>query len=163
MQDPVAVALKFGFLAVLYLFLLWVARSAMKDLAGNEEASLAMEAPVDDGLAESRPRDRGGPDLRAGVSPQLEVVAAMGLEPGTTFDIGEGATLGRADHSDIQIDDPFASSAHARVFARGHFMYIEDMGSTNGTYHNGRRLRSAERLKTGDTVRIGDTEYRYQE
>ena len=42
-------------------------------------------------------------------------------------------------------------------------MYIEDMGSTNGTYLNGRRLRSAERLKVGDTVRIGETEYRYQE
>jgi pSer/pThr/pTyr-binding forkhead associated (FHA) protein len=42
-------------------------------------------------------------------------------------------------------------------------MYIEDMGSTNGTYLNGRRLRAAERLKTGDTVRIGETEYRYQE
>jgi len=160
MQDPVAVALKFGFLAVLYLFLLWVARSAMKDLAGNDDASMAMEAPAEGEVP--RPRERG-PDLRSGVSPQLEVVAAMGLEPGTTFDVGEGATLGRADHSDIRIDDPFASSAHARVFARGHFMYIEDMGSTNGTYHNGRRLRSAERLKVGDTIRIGDTEYRYQE
>ena len=162
MQDPVAVALKFGFLAVLYLFLLWVARSAMKDLAGNDEASLAMEAPAEGEVPRPRERERG-PDLRSGVSPQLEVVAAMGLEPGKTFDIGEGATLGRAEHSDIQIDDPFASSAHARIFARGHFMYIEDMGSTNGTYHNGRRLRSAERLKVGDTVRIGDTEYRYQE
>ena len=162
MQDPVAVALKFGFLAILYLFLLWVARSATKDLAGSEEASLAMEASSEGDVP--RPREpRGGPDLRSGVSPQFEVVAAMGLEPGTTFDIGEGATLGRAEHSDIQIDDPFASSAHARVFARGHFMYIEDMGSTNGTYHNGRRLRSAERLKNGDSVRIGDTEYRYQE
>ena len=162
MQDPVAVALKFGFLAVLYLFLLWVARSAMKDLAGNEEASMAMEAPSEGEVPRSRVRDQG-PDLRAGVSPQLEVVAAMGLEPGTTFDIGDGVTLGRAEHSDIPIDDPFASSAHARIFARGHFMYVEDMGSTNGTYHNGRKLRSAERLKNGDTVRIGDTEYRYQE
>lgn len=168
MQDPVAVALKFGFLAVLYLFLLWVARSAMKDLAGNEEASLAMEAAAADTDVPPRSRDRepaGGsaPDLRAGVQPSLEVVAAMGLDPGTTFDVGDGATLGRADHSDIRVDDPFASSAHARVFSRGHFMYIEDMGSTNGTYHNGRRLRSAERLKMGDSIRIGDTEYRYQE
>jgi pSer/pThr/pTyr-binding forkhead associated (FHA) protein len=61
------------------------------------------------------------------------------------------------------VDDPFASSAHARIFPRGQFMYIEDMGSTNGTYLNGRRLRAAERLKPGDTVRIGETEYRYQE
>jgi hypothetical protein len=162
MQDPVAVALKFGFLAVLYLFLLWVARSAVKDLSGNAEASVAIDAPDTEGGVPRRDRDAGR-DLRSGVSPKLEVVAAMGLEPCTTFDIGDGATLGRADSADIQIDDPFASSVHARIFVREQFMYIEDMGSTNGTYHNGRRLRSAERLKQGDSVRIGDTEYRYQE
>ena len=61
------------------------------------------------------------------------------------------------------MDDPFASSAHARIFSRGDFMWIEDMGSTNGTYLNGRTLRSAERLKMADIVRIGDSEYRYQE
>jgi hypothetical protein len=160
MQDPVAVALQFGFLAVLYLFLLWVARSSMRDLSRNEDASVVMDA--DDAGAVPR-RERQGPDLRAGVDPRLEVVAAMGLEPGTEFEIGDSATMGRADGSDIPVDDPFASSVHARIFPRGQFMYIEDMGSTNGTYLNGRRLRTAERLKVGDTVRIGETEYRYQE
>ena len=87
----------------------------------------------------------------------------MGHEPGAVFDVGEGATMGRADGSDIPVDDPFASSAHARIFTRGDFMYIEDMGSTNGTYLNGRQLRTAERLKVADVVRIGDSEYRYQE
>jgi FHA domain-containing protein len=159
-QDPVAVALKFGFLAVLFLFILWVARSSMRDLTQHDDASLVMDG--DDGVAVPR-RDRHGPDLRAGVDPRLEVVAAMGLDAGTAFELAEGATMGRADGADIPIDDPFASSVHARIFPRGQFMYIEDMGSTNGTYLNGRRLRSAERLKVGDTVRIGETEYRYQE
>jgi FHA domain len=161
-QDPVAVALKFGFLAVLYLFLLWVARSSMRDLTEHDEASVVMDA-AEAGAVPRRGRKQQGPDLRSGVEPRFEVVAAMGLEPGTRFDLSEGATMGRAEGSDIEIDDPFASSVHARIFPRGHFMYIEDMGSTNGTYHNGRRLRGAERLKTGDSVRIGDTEYRYQE
>ena len=161
MQDPVAVALKFGFLAVLYLFLLWVARSSLRDLSSHEEASIVADTgPA--AVAVPRRRQRG-PDLRAGVEPRLEVVAAMGLEPGTDFDISEGATMGRAEGADIEIDDPFASSVHARIFPRGQFMYIEDMGSTNGTFLNGRRLRAAERLKVGDTVRIGETEYRYQE
>lgn len=158
MDEPLAVALKFGFLAVLYLFLIWVARSASRELArteGNAVAEPAGPAP--------RRRERGGPDLRAGVSPRLEVVAAMGHEPGTIFDVGDGATMGRADSADIPVDDPFASSAHARVFNRGDYMYVEDMGSTNGTYLNGRQLRQAERLKVADVVRIGDTEYRYQE
>jgi hypothetical protein len=158
-DEPLAVALKFGFLAVLYLFLLWVARSASRDLS-RYEASAAAEAPEPSPVHR---RERSGPDLRAGVEPRLEVVAAMGHEPGASFDLRDGATLGRSDTADVQVDDPFASSAHARIFSRGEFMYIEDMGSTNGTYLNGRQLRTAERLKVADVVRIGDSEYRYQE
>lgn len=159
MDEPLAVALKFGFLAVLYLFLLWVARSAIRDLRRYEGSSVAepVEAP---NPGRSR---RAGPDLRAGVAPRLEVVAAMGHEPGTSFDVGDGATLGRSNGADIRIDDPFASSAHARIFPRGDFMYVEDMGSTNGTYLNGRQLRQAQRLRMADVIRIGDSEYRYQE
>ena len=160
MDEPLAVALKFGFLVVLYLFLLWVVRSAMRDLARYGGSAAAAE-PVE--MPGPGRRERGTPDLRAGVSPRLEVVAAMGHEPGTTFDVGEGATFGRSNGADIQVDDPFASSANARIFDRGGFMYVEDMGSTNGTYLNGRQLKTAERLSMGDTIRIGDSEYRYEE
>jgi hypothetical protein len=159
-DEPLAVALKFGFLAVLYLFLLWVARSAMKDLARSGAGAPAAEAA---GPPSPRRRERAIPDLRAGVQPRLEVVAAMGHHPGTTFDVGAGATMGRSDGAEIRVDDPFASSAHARVFQRGDFMYLEDMGSTNGTYLNGRQVRTAERLKVADLIRIGDSEYRYEE
>jgi FHA domain len=160
MDEPLVVALKFGFLAVLYLFLLWVARSSMKDLSragGGAAAAEAVEA------SRPRRRDPALPNLRAGVAPRLEVVAAMGHQPGTNFDVGNGATLGRSDGADINVNDPFASSAHARIFPRGDFMYVEDMGSTNGTYLNGRQIRTAERLKVAGTIRIGDSEYRYQE
>jgi hypothetical protein len=160
-DEPLAVALKFGFLLVLYLFLLWVVRSAMKDLAGYERASAAAE-PAEP-AKRRRAQESAVPNLRAGVSPRLEVVAAMGHEPGTTFDIGEGATMGRSDGAEIRVDDPFASSAHARIFARGEYMYLEDMGSTNGTYLNGRQVRSTERLRMADVIRIGDSEYRYEE
>jgi FHA domain len=159
-DEPLAVALKFGFLAVLYLFLLWVARSSMKDLSRAGAGAAAAE-PVEP--PSPRRHDSGLPDLRAGVEPRLEVVAAMGHQPGTTFDVGSGATMGRSNGADINVDDPFASSAHARIFQRGDYMFVEDMGSTNGTYLNGRQIRSAERLKVADKIRIGDTEYRYQE
>ena len=160
MDEPLAVALKFGFLLVLYLFLLWVARSAMRDLSRYERAAAA--EPVE---PPSRRRQEQGalPNLRAGVAPHLTVVAAMGHEPGTTFDVGEGATMGRSDGAAIRIDDPFASSAHARIFPQGEFMYLEDMGSTNGTYLNGRQVKATERLKMADVIRIGDSEYRYEE
>jgi FHA domain len=160
MDEPLAVALKFGFLLVLYLFLLWMARSAMRDLArygGTAAAAEPVEAP---GPAR---RERSGRDLRAGVSPRLQVVAAMGHEPGTTFDVGDGLTFGRSDGADVRVDDPFASSAHARIFDRGGVMHLEDMGSTNGTYLNGRQVKTPQRLSIGDTIRIGDSEYRYEE
>jgi pSer/pThr/pTyr-binding forkhead associated (FHA) protein len=159
-DEPLAVALKFGFLAVLYLFLLWVARSAMKDLSRSGSGEVAAE-PVDP--SSLRRRDPAGPDLRAGVDPRLTIVAAMGHEPGNSFAVGTGATMGRSDSAEIRVDDPFASSAHARIFARGEFMYLEDMGSTNGTYLNGRQVKTAERLKVADVIRIGDSEYRYEE
>jgi pSer/pThr/pTyr-binding forkhead associated (FHA) protein len=161
--DPVAVALKFAFLIVLYLFLLWVARSSLKDMRSTSQyVEPVTDAAPPPGARE--PRRRSGPDLRAGVEPRLEVIAAMGHEPGTVFSLGDGgATMGRSAGSDIEVDDPFASSAHARIFPRGDFMFIEDMGSTNGTFLNGRQLRRAEQLKVADKIRIGDTEYRYQE
>jgi pSer/pThr/pTyr-binding forkhead associated (FHA) protein len=162
MDEPLAVALKFGFLAVLYLFLLWVARSALRDLSRGVEpvGSAQAAAPPDPG----RPRaDDNGGGLLGVVDPRLEVIAALGHQPGTVFDLRDGATLGRSDHAEIRVDDPFASSAHARIFQRGDFMLVEDMGSTNGTYLNGRQLRGAERLKVADVIRIGDSEYRYQE
>jgi hypothetical protein len=159
-SDPIAVLLKFGFLAVLYLFLVWVVRSARRDLRGRAATDAGLDSPTDGLRREAR---RGDFDMREGVHPLLSVVAAMGHEPGTQFDIGDGATLGRSPSADIQIDDPFASSAHARIFPRGQFMYIEDMGSTNGTYLNGRQLRTPQQLKVSDSIRIGDTEYRYEE
>jgi FHA domain len=159
-DEPLAVALKFGFLAVLYLFLLWVARSAIRDLSRYEGAASAAEPREQ---RDARRRHGPLPKVPAVVDPKLEVVAAMGLDPGTAFDVRDGATLGRSDGADIRIDDPFASSAHARIFARGEFMYVEDMGSTNGTYLNGRQIRTAERLKMADVIRIGDSEYRYRE
>jgi FHA domain len=160
MDEPLAVALKFGFLLVLYLFLLWVVRSAMRDLSRYESSAAAAE-PVEP--PRRRRRESALPNLRDGVAPRLQVVAAMGHDPGTTFDIGEGATMGRSEGAEIRVDDPFASSAHARIFSRGEYMYLEDMGSTNGTYLNGRQVRSTERLRPADVIRIGDSEYRYEE
>ena len=150
--DPIAVALKFGFLAVLYLFLLWVAWSATRDVAGRRRP-----------LGESADAGRSDGGMPSGVHPRLVVVAAMGHEPGTAFEIHDEAVMGRAPTSDVQIEDAFASSAHARVFPRGQSMYIEDLGSTNGTYLNERQLEAVEELRPDDTVRIGETEYRYQE
>jgi hypothetical protein len=152
-DEPLAVALKFGFIAVLYLFLLWVARSALRDLSRPAaNASGRGSHKLGDGEAGEVKGD-----------PRLEVVAALGYEPGSTWDLYEGATMGRSDNVDIRVDDQYASSSHARIFPRSGTLHVEDMGSTNGTYLNGKQLTRPEKLSSGDEIRIGDSEYRYLE
>jgi FHA domain len=156
--DPLAILLKFGFLAVLYLFLLFIARSALRDLRRDEE--------VPAGAARAGRAGRAGavPDGQpVEVNPRLEVIAAKGHEAGREFDVRAGARLGRAQTSEVSLEDSYASAAHARVYPRDGAMFIEDLGSTNGTYVNGRELTRPLQLAEGDTVRIGDTELRYRE
>ena len=157
--DPIAVMLKFGFLAVLYLFLLFIARSALRDLRRGDDAVPAAAAPA---IGAPGRGSGGGPDGDA-FSPRLEVVAAKGHEPGHTFAVHSGAQLGRSESADVRIDDSFASASHARIYPSARGLVIEDLGSTNGTYVNGRQLTRPLELEVDDTVRIGDTELRYRE
>ena len=158
--DPVAILLKFGFLAVLYLFLLWIARSALRDLRRDERGLAPAGAGYGAGGADggiAADGDRPAPE------PRLEVIAAKGHSPGEVFDVRAGARLGRAASSDVHIDDSYASAAHARVYPRGGRVVIEDLGSTNGTFVNGHQLTRPLELEPNETVRIGDTELRYRE
>ena len=156
--DPVAVALKFGFLAVLYLFLFWMARSALKDLRrGSGEAA----APAYEDATGMHHATAGLNDSAVG-TPKLRVATAAGLRAGSAYDLSEGATLGRGDNADIQLEDTFASSAHARLVAQGDVIVLEDLGSTNGTYLNGEPLRGPQPLHVGDSIRIGDSEFTFE-
>ena|SRR5215203_2377120 len=154
MLDPVAVALKFGFLAVLYLFLLWMARSALKDLrrtAGDAPVAAAPDAALD---ATGIHQATGAPKLRVG--------SGAGLRAGAAYDLSEGALLGRGDQADIVLEDSFASSRHARLVPRGDVIVLEDLGSTNGTYLNDEPLRGPQPLHPGDRIRIGDTAFTFE-
>ena len=158
--DPVAVALKFGFLAVLYLFLLWMARSALRDLRGSSAAESAPSQGLEDATGMHVAADGlGGESLGA---PRLRVESAAGLRGGAAYDLSEGAVLGRSADSDIPLEDSFASSAHARLVPQGDTMVLEDLGSTNGTYLNGEPLRGPQPLHVGDKIRIGDSEFTFE-
>lgn len=164
MLAPVSVGLKFGFLIVLYLFLIWVAWSAMRDLRrGRRGVVQADQAgrydatgmyPAANGLGDHEIDD---------FEPRLQVERVPGHESGSAYEIpNQGATLGRGD-VEIRLDDPFASAHHARISREGHVIVIEDLGSTNGTYLNEEPLRGPQPLHPGDRIRIGDSEFSYQQ
>jgi hypothetical protein len=154
MADPIEALLKFAFIAVLYLFLLWVARSALKDLR--------RPAPRAGGYVDAdynAAADGFGPRSS---SARLIAEHGGGLYAGQAFVVGSGLMIGRAGGIEVRIDDNFASGHHARVFDHDGMVYLEDMNSTNGTYLNGERVEGQEPLQPDDRIRIGDTEFRYE-
>jgi FHA domain len=164
--EPVSVALKFGFLAVLYLFLLWVVRSALKDLRRSRDAAGAggpvSVAPPPDATGLHRADEDpllAAAQLAAG-EPRLVVEHAPGHPSGIAYALANGATLGRGD-VEIRLEDPFASSHHARIERQGAVVVLEDLGSTNGTYLNDEQLGGPQPLHHGDRIRIGDSEFSY--
>ena len=159
MLDPVAVALKFGFLAVLYLFLLWMARSALKDLRRSAHEGDAAGAPD---YSDATGMHTAGSSARPGGTPKLRVAAGAGLRAGAAYDLSQGALLGRGDQADIVLEDSFASSSHARLVPHGDVIVLEDLGSTNGTYLNDEPLRGPQPLHPGDRIRIGDSAFTFE-
>lgn len=145
--EPVSVALKFAFLGLLYLFLLWIAFSARRDLKRNSDGP-------------SNEPGFGG----SGSAPDawLVVDASRSLDPGSRFDLFGGATLGRSAEADIAFTDRYASGLHARVYPRGDRYFVEDMNSTNGTLLNGAEVIGETELADGSVIAIGDTSFRFQ-
>jgi pSer/pThr/pTyr-binding forkhead associated (FHA) protein len=157
--EPVSVALKFGFLAVLYLFLLWVVRSALKDL--RRGGVPANGAPPPDATGLYSASTLGNADV-AQRSPRLVVERAPGHDPGMIYDLDGDIVLGRGDQTAIRLEDPFASARHARVYEQAGAVVIEDLHSTNGTYLNEELLETPRPLHPGDHVRIGDSEFVFE-
>lgn len=161
MLAPVSVGLKFAFLGVLYLFLMWVAWSALRDLRRGRggSADADRQPPVDATGVYSAAEPLLDPGLD--FEPRLLVQRVPGLAAGAAYEISNrGVTLGRGD-VEIHLEDPFASSRHARISRQGHIAVIEDLGSTNGTYLNGELLSGPQPLHDGDRIRIGDCEFSY--
>ncbi len=152
--DPAAVALKFAFLGVLYLFLLVVARSALKDLRGGSGGAF----PADDGTG----MHAVAPGRVAATDANLVSVGGGGLTPGEQIDLFGGVTIGRSEQADVRIEDRFASGIHCRVHTRGNAYFVEDLDSTNGTYLNGADLHGEAPLHDMDEIRIGDTQLRFE-
>jgi hypothetical protein len=147
--------LKIGFLVLLYLFLWRIVRTASRDLRTPQESFV---------LAPQQVRKAPAAERRAAAG-RLVVVSdgASTDASGAVFEIDTAAvTVGRGRSNDIPLDDDFASTLHARVESRQDGVWLEDVGSTNGTAVNGILIDSPRKLSPGDVIRIGETDLRFE-
>jgi FHA domain len=130
-------AVRLLFLFLVYLFLFQVVRALVRDLRAATRSAV---------------HEIG----------RLHVLASPAGDPpvGATFALDAITSLGRDVNNSIVIEDPFASSEHAVLTYRGRDWYVEDVGSTNGTYVNGNRVDGVAPLGFGDEVQVGQVRMR---
>jgi hypothetical protein len=152
--DEVLLILKIAFLVLLYLFIWRIVRTASRDLRLPQE-SFVLAPSAAAGVHVSRPGPTTG---------RLVVVRSADLEAGQDFELNSSQlTVGRSNGNDIAIaTDEYASARHARFEPRADGVWVQDLGSTNGTFLNGTRLERPRRLSRGDVVRVGETDLRYE-
>jgi pSer/pThr/pTyr-binding forkhead associated (FHA) protein len=150
--DEALLLLKIGFLVLLYLFLWRVVRTASRDLRTPQESFV---------LAPQQVR-QAAPQKRK-VTGRLVVSNGDSKGDSAVYEIDTMAvTVGRGAGNDIPLDDEFASTLHARVESRPDGVWLEDVGSTNGTAVNGVPIDQARKLAPGDVIRIGETDLRFE-
>lgn len=155
--DVALLALKIGFLILLYLFIWAVVRSATRDLRAAPQESLVIGAQEADAL-----RARYEPVVRVPRA-RLLVLDSPALQAGSMLEVAAPTRLGRGGENAVRLDgDEFVSTRHALLEPRPDGLWVEDLGSTNGTFVNGARVTSARLLRTGDVLRIGQTDLRVE-
>jgi pSer/pThr/pTyr-binding forkhead associated (FHA) protein len=152
--ETTLLVLKIAFLVILYLFIWRIVRSAARDLRLPQESMILSPQQASALLAQPVARELG----------RLVVVKSPVLGEGNVYAIDSSAlTVGRGVDNDLSINgDEYASARHARFEPRRDGVYVEDIGSTNGTFVNGIRLTQERRLAPGDVVRIGETDLRFE-
>ncbi|HEY2327642.1 MAG TPA: FHA domain-containing protein [Gaiellaceae bacterium] len=152
--ETTLLVLKLAFLVVLYLFIWRIVRSAARDLRLPQESMILGPAQVA-GMLQAAPRIELG---------HLVVVSSPALDEGHVLTLdAHPLSVGRGGGNDVPLpDDEFASTRHARIEARHDGVWVDDIGSTNGTFVNGIRVTRPRRLAPGDVVRIGETDLRFE-
>ena len=155
--EETLLVLKVAFLVLLYLFIWAVVRSATRDLRTAPQESLVIGAQEADVL-----RARYGQVVET-PSARLLVMSSPALDVGSTLEVTAPIRLGRGGENAVELaGDDFVSSRHAVLEPRNDGLWVEDIGSTNGTFVNGARVTTARVLRAGDVVRIGQTELRVE-
>ena len=135
-------AIKYGLLALLYLFIWRSLRRVAKDLrvAGPARGGGSAQTPV-----------------KAAAQPTTLLVHPPDGGRARTFKLAASMAIGRAAECEIRIDDTYASQQHARLFGKNGAWYVEDLGSTNGTLVNEQKLAAPAIVQPGDKIRVGTT------
>ena len=161
MPESLLGLLKLCLLALLYLFfarVLWAVWTEVRAVRPQTDTAGAPGAPGSAGRDQRKAR-RGVPGL-----PHRLTVTEPPTLRGSKFELtGVEMTIGRAAGCQVALpDDTFASTVHARIYGRDGAIYVEDLGSTNGTYLNDELLSGPQPLHPGDRVRIGDSVFSFQ-
>jgi hypothetical protein len=149
MPDQLLNLLKLFLLLLIYLFFLRVLRAVWTEL----NPPRVVEAPTKPKRDRSARRVTGS---RKHGPLSLRIVAPPELR-GRSYPLGDEVTVGRAAGCQVTVDDSYASQLHARVFMRDGQVWVEDLGSTNGTYLNRRKVTGPMQLQRGDKLQIGNT------
>ena len=161
MSELTLTTIRLGFLAVLWMFVLTAVSVMRSDLFGRRVANRpqpkrSQAPPPKPAKAEKASRAAKPAKGKRGVPSNL--VVTQGALSGTTVRLGDQpVTLGRSQESTIVLDDDYVSGKHARFFPRDGQWYVEDVGSTNGTYIDRTKVTTATPVKIGMPVRIGKT------
>ncbi len=147
-MSPFALSvLKYTLLALLYLFIYRAVRTVAAGLSARPTPAAGATAAT--ARAAARPR--------AARPPTQLVIHAPGAERPRSVRLAGPLEIGRAETCQVRLDDAYASLHHARLLQRDGAWLIEDLGSTNGTYVNERRIAAPVEVRAGDVVRIGKT------
>ncbi len=151
MPESLLTVLKFFFLALLWLFFARVMWAVWAEV-NAPAAAPAPSSPRSGAPAAAPARASGG-----GESTRLRVVEPPDRR-GTTYDLGDELTVGRASGCQVSMpDDSYASQLHARIYRKDGRLWLEDLGSTNGTYLNAKSVTTPVALRRGDRVQVGRT------
>ena len=152
--EEVLLALKIAFLVRLYLFIWRIVRTASKDLRLPQESFIL---DPEQAAALRQPSE-----LQTG---ELVVLRSPALVEGERHQLNSApVTIGGGLEHDLGLDaDEFASAQHARVEPRRDGVWLQDIGSTNGTFLNGSQVSQPRRLTPGDVIRVGETDLRFEQ
>jgi pSer/pThr/pTyr-binding forkhead associated (FHA) protein len=152
MPETLLTLLKLFFLALLYLFFFRVLRAVWAEVSAPPAPAAAR--PSGPAPAPTAGRSRG-PAAKGAL--RLKVVEPAETR-GTVYDLGDELTVGRASGCQIAIpDDTYVSQLHARIFRRDSQVFVEDLGSTNGTFLNRKKVSAPVPVRRGDRLQIGKT------